>query len=178
MIPANQSTVLSSSSLPRICEQAQQQEEESDYQFRSQSIPICKNLNRTASELQLCVDEQLAEQRDYAFFSRLVNGIGKCQNTGTSPYLQMENQVCLAHIIQTRHEKITPEPCSDQWQPEQQQHDEQWSIGLTDEPGYVINDNDNSNNNYYHNLSMVPSHPIAIGSSAMEDDGAIFDLDL
>lgn len=52
-------------------------------QIRSKSIPISSShFHRTASEIQLYLDEQIAEQRDYVFYSRLVNGIRNNQSTG------------------------------------------------------------------------------------------------
>jgi hypothetical protein len=130
MILSIQSSISFPSSFPRTlppaCEQAQ--EDSTSYQFKSERIPICKNLHRTASELQLCEDEQLAEQRDYAFFSRLVNGISKSQTSGTNQYLQTENQVCLAHIIQTRLEKEQARAGQQEAQRPTQKPEEQWSF--------------------------------------------------
>ncbi len=71
--------------------------------MRSQSIPISKNLP-TAYEVQLCVDEQIAEQRDYVLYSRLVQGISQTQDQSHDKRLQMENQMCLSHIMQTRQD--------------------------------------------------------------------------
>jgi hypothetical protein len=50
------------------------------------------------------MDEQIAEQRDYVFYSRLVQGIGQTQYQSLDKCLQMENQMCLSHIMQTRYE--------------------------------------------------------------------------
>jgi hypothetical protein len=68
---------------------------------KSQSIPI-SGVNRTASELQLCEDEAIAEYRDYIVFSRIVNGISRQQEQRHSMYLRHENDKCLAHIVSTR----------------------------------------------------------------------------
>ena len=74
-------------------------------QMKSQSIPITKNIFRTASEIQLCLDEQIADQRDYAFFSRLVNGISRTRNSSQNRQLQFENHMCLSHVVKTRHDE-------------------------------------------------------------------------
>ena len=191
MVPSNHITIgSSSSSLPRgfqerRCRPQKEEEEEQVPEFKSQSIPICKNLNRTPSELQLCMDEELAEERDYAFFARLVNGIG---NSGcTSRYLQMENQNCLAHIIQTRHERLVPASSSlsaneptfsldEQIMLAQQQqtNDDQWSLGLADMEQPV----DNYNNHYHHHHHHAISTESSLQPTEDDDDGAIFDLDL
>lgn len=71
--------------------------------MKSRSIPISNgHFRRTESEMQLCLDEHIADQRDFAFFSRLVDGIQQSQAHGTNLYLQMQNQSCLKHIHQTR----------------------------------------------------------------------------
>jgi len=47
---------------------------------RSTSIPLpASHVPRTKSELQLCIDEEAAEQRDARMFYRLVNGIRERQ---------------------------------------------------------------------------------------------------
>jgi hypothetical protein len=86
---------------------------------KSQSIPISNSILRTASEIQLCIDEYDAEQRDYLFYARLVNGISQSQGSCQNKYIRMENQMCLTHIMQTRHDHPTQ---SDQ---------EDWSLGLS-----------------------------------------------
>jgi hypothetical protein len=166
MIPSIQSGISFPSSFSRTipapaCEQAQ--EDSTSDQFKSQSIPICKNLHRTLSEVQLCADEQLAEQRDYAFFSRIVNGISKSQTSGTNQYLQMENQVCLAHIIQTRLEQEQARAGQQEEQRPTQKPEDQWFFGLSAE-------------NVDDSYSL--SDAIARASSTVVDDDAIFDLDL
>lgn len=70
---------------------------------RSKRIPIPKNLFRSASELQLCLDEQVANERDYIFYERLVEGIRHTQRNSRDIGLCFDNQRCLAHIMETRH---------------------------------------------------------------------------
>ena len=53
--------------------------------------------------MQLCMDEAIAEQRDYLFYSRLVKGISTTQSLSKDQSLRMENQMCLSHIFETRH---------------------------------------------------------------------------
>ena len=50
--------------------------------MRSASIPLpSSHIDRTQSELQLCVDEAAAEQREISMFYRVVNGIRERQQT-------------------------------------------------------------------------------------------------
>ena len=89
----------------------------------SSSVPIPECMfRRTPSELQLTVDEQVADQRDFAFFARLVSGISErrassttstttsgvgssteAHNTSNSDRYIEETDRCLTHIIHTRH---------------------------------------------------------------------------
>jgi len=76
----------------------------------SSSVPIPERMfRRTPSELQLTVDEQVADQRDFAFFARLVSGISERRASSTSTTsithatCAIETDRCLTHIIQTRH---------------------------------------------------------------------------
>eukprot|EP00429_Kryptoperidinium_foliaceum_P034478 CAMPEP_0176166318 /NCGR_PEP_ID=MMETSP0120_2-20121206/85060_1 /TAXON_ID=160619 /ORGANISM="Kryptoperidinium foliaceum, Strain CCMP 1326" /LENGTH=190 /DNA_ID=CAMNT_0017503853 /DNA_START=385 /DNA_END=957 /DNA_ORIENTATION=+ len=76
--------------------------------MKSQSIPISSShFHRTASEIQLCLDEQIAEQRDSLFYSRVIHGIQESQMYGKNRNLQMQNQMCLVHVMQTRADKAT-----------------------------------------------------------------------
>jgi hypothetical protein len=81
----------------------------------SQSIPISQGLCKTASEVQLCQDEQVAEQRDYAFYSRVVSGICQSQGASESWHYRKENQMCLSHIIETRNNGNTSEEDEEGW---------------------------------------------------------------
>eukprot|EP00751_Fragilariopsis_kerguelensis_P044450 CAMPEP_0170992438 /NCGR_PEP_ID=MMETSP0736-20130129/9747_1 /TAXON_ID=186038 /ORGANISM="Fragilariopsis kerguelensis, Strain L26-C5" /LENGTH=180 /DNA_ID=CAMNT_0011417903 /DNA_START=189 /DNA_END=728 /DNA_ORIENTATION=+ len=73
----------------------------------SSSVPIPEcMLFRTPSELQLTVDEQVADQRDFAFFARLVSGISErraSSSTTSTTHAVTETDRCLTHIIHTRH---------------------------------------------------------------------------
>ena len=69
----------------------------------SQSYPLSR---RTPSEEQLCLDEALADTRDYRFCCRVVNGISKAierNESSSSPHWRDVNQACLDHIINTRN---------------------------------------------------------------------------
>jgi hypothetical protein len=73
--------------------------------LKSQSIPI-SGAHRTASEVQLCEDEALADYRDFVVYSRIVNGISRQQERPSrNLYLRQENARCLTHIVSTRHDK-------------------------------------------------------------------------
>jgi hypothetical protein len=73
--------------------------------LKSQSIPIT-GVHRTASEVQLCEDEALADYRDFVVYSRIVNGISRQQQRPSrNLYLRQENARCLTHIVSTRHDK-------------------------------------------------------------------------
>ena len=69
----------------------------------SQSYPLSR---RTPSEEQLCLDEALADTRDYRFCCRVVNGISRTierNESSSSPHWRDVNQACLDHIINTRN---------------------------------------------------------------------------
>ena len=86
-------------------------------QLKSQSIPI-SGAHRTASEVQLCEDEALADYRDYVVFSRIVNHHRERQQQHTKdqqqvqrhPYWKQENDKCLAHVLKTRNSHIGQPP--------------------------------------------------------------------
>jgi hypothetical protein len=71
---------------------------------KSASIPIQNHMKRTESELQLYMDEEMADIRDFLFFARLVNGIARHQRGASeeSSWLQQETDECLANIVGTR----------------------------------------------------------------------------
>jgi hypothetical protein len=88
--------------------------------MKSHSIPISNSLVKTASEIQLCIDEQIAEHRDFMFYSRLKKGISQTQQEEShNKYLRRENQVFLTHITQTRVDS------------QRQLEEEGWSLGLS-----------------------------------------------
>lgn len=75
----------------------------------SSSVPIPDALYRSPSELQLSVDEQVAEERDFVFYARLMSGIrernraANQQNRDFHHHYSEETERCLTHIMQTRH---------------------------------------------------------------------------
>lgn len=102
-----------------------QEEEEGSHQQRAGvkrrsstiSVPIPNAMFRSPSELQLTVDEQVADERDYNFFSRLVSGISERSFHATPAtaapttascchHYNTETDRCLTHIIQTRQQMI------------------------------------------------------------------------
>ena len=85
-------------------------------QLKSQSIPM-SGAHRTASEIQLCEDEALADYRDYVVFSRIVKHHRERQQRYSKdvqlqqphshhPYWQQESDKCLAHVLKTRNGPI------------------------------------------------------------------------
>jgi hypothetical protein len=69
---------------------------------RSSSIPLpSTHVSRTQSELQLCLDEEIAEQRDTLMFYRLVNGIRERQSSPTQD-LDETSERSIAGIYHTR----------------------------------------------------------------------------
>jgi len=94
--------------------------------FKSQSIPINNKggggggggVHRTASELQLCQDEALADYRDFVVFQRIVTHMQQRQQQERrqqkqklkQQYLQQENEKCLQHILSTRQQQYQQPP--------------------------------------------------------------------
>lgn len=118
---------------------------------KSQNIPISKPVLRTASEAQLCLDEQIADQRDYVFYSRLVKGISRTQTKSHDMCLRMENHRCLAHITQTRLEG--------------QQLNDDWAFNL--------HYSENVDKDFF---TAITADALALASSPVEE--GIFELDL
>jgi len=108
----------------------------------SRSVPIPECMFRTPSELQLTVDEQVADQRDFAFFARLVSGISE-RRASSSTTSATETDRCLTHIIQTRHHHQSHDD-----QQEEQAHDgilieDDYQVGTGGEGAYYLGeDND------------------------------------
>lgn len=77
----------------------------------SSSVPIPDAMFRSPSELQLSVDEQVAEERDFVFYARLVSGIrertraANHQPCDCHHHYNEETERCLTHIMQTRHQQ-------------------------------------------------------------------------
>lgn len=87
--------------------------------MKSSSIPISDRLAKTASEIQLCQDEEKAERLDYEFYSRVVSGISQSQCISKSFQCKKENQLCLLHIMQTRANGTQ----------RKEEVDDEWAIG-------------------------------------------------
>jgi len=113
----------------------------------SRSVPIPECMFRTPSELQLTVDEQVADQRDFAFFARLVSGISErrgSSTTNTTNAAVTETDRCLTHIIHTRHQNQSHDD-----QEEEAQHcdriliEDDYQVGTGREGAYYLGeDND------------------------------------
>jgi hypothetical protein len=72
---------------------------------RSKSIPITRRLKRTVSEIQLDEEEALADFRDYAMFTRIVEGISKAQQQTRDCRWRHANDVSLQHVFKARNEE-------------------------------------------------------------------------
>mmetsp|Transcript_26341 Transcript_26341/g.57717 ORF Transcript_26341/g.57717 Transcript_26341/m.57717 type:complete len:216 (+) Transcript_26341:167-814(+) len=79
----------------------------------SSSVPIPDALFRSPSEVQLSLDEQMADERDFIFYARLISGIRERTNGhdyNDQQYQQHqhyneETERCLTHIMQTRYQE-------------------------------------------------------------------------
>lgn len=77
----------------------------------SSAVPIPHAMFRSPSELQLSVDEQVADERDFVFYARLMSGIRERTRVANhqscdQPFqYNEETERCLTHIMQTRHEQ-------------------------------------------------------------------------
>eukprot|EP00980_Cylindrotheca_fusiformis_P005859 scaffold1231_cov107-Cylindrotheca_fusiformis.AAC.7 len=132
--------------------------------FRSRSIPISTGgLSRTASEVQLLQDEQAAEQRDHAFYSRVVSGICQSQKTSQSWQCQRDNQMCLLRVMQTRNDGTTPLEDAD--------NEDDWIIGNS--PSGMIDDEDDRNL-----TRAITSQALAISEKYPGEEDCIFEMDL
>jgi hypothetical protein len=123
--------------------------------IKSQSIPISEGLYKTASEVQLCLDEEVAEKRDYAFYSRVVTGISQSQGGNKSWQCQQDNHMCLLHVMQTRNNS----------QAKLYKDENGWALGQTLENKYdekILRD--------------IASEAVALTTGDVDE--GIFDLDL
>ena len=134
--------------------------DESPITTKSASIPISKNIPKTPSEIQLCMDEAIADQRDYVFYSRLVKGISMTQSLSQNQYIRLENQVCLSHIINTRNDYPRCQTAAD----------DDWSPGQSNLRSQDYNDF----------LQNVAANALALAQSddSEEEEGGIFDLEM
>ncbi len=71
---------------------------------KSKGIPIQRYIQRTASELQLCEDEAVADYRDYCMYSRIVGGITRKQMKLLDLRHRYQNDQTIENIMRTRHE--------------------------------------------------------------------------
>ena len=85
---------------------------------KSASIPISNSIRRTSSEHQLSQDEAVADYKDFLFYSRVVDRISRQQGQWKDGYLRYENQMCLAHIVRTRHADAQKKSFDDDWSQE------------------------------------------------------------
>jgi hypothetical protein len=149
---------------------------------RSSSIPLpSTHVARTQSELQLYLDEEVAEQRDLNMFYRLVNGIRERQSSPTR-YLDATSERSIAGIYHTRlasHVEGCEQTCSldpdatPKWSSlhstrqvsEGSPHDE-WSIS-----GFDSSQHDQPNANAINNIALHCEEDD-------EDDEGVFSLDL
>ena len=158
--------------------------------MKSQSIPIGKVIPRTPSEVQLCMDEAIAEERDYMFFCRLVQGISQTQESSRNMYLRYENEACLAHVYRTRHDQqqkplydnedftasYVPKTLLPQTIPPTGQFDaDEWAPGLS---GLEVPPHHHSTPSMSY-VDSITTKALAIAESDDDDDDdAIFELEL
>jgi hypothetical protein len=150
---------------------------------RSSSIPLpSTHVARTQSELQLYLDEEVAEQRDLNMFYRLVNGIRERQSSPTR-YLDATSERSIAGIYHTRLASHVEGGCEQnssldrdatpKWSSlhstrqvsEGSTHDE-WSISGFDSPRH-----EQPNANAINNIALHCEEDD-------EDDEGVFSLDL
>ena len=93
----------------------------------SHSVPIPNNAFhcKKAYEEKLTADEQMADERDFIFYARLVSGISERRaSSGTdrrcNNRYNEETDRCLTHIIQTRHYNTEEQQGQDQHHEQQQ----------------------------------------------------------
>jgi hypothetical protein len=89
---------------------------------------VLNQLLKTHSELQLCMDEALAEQKDYMFFSRVLKGISDSQDCIHSYNFRVQNQSLVSHIIHTRRQDVERRP---QYEDLDDDDDDDWTLGLS-----------------------------------------------
>ena len=134
---------------------------------QSQSIPIANHLLKTHSELQLCTDEALAEQKDDMFFSRVLKGINDSQGYIHSPNFRLQNQSLVSHIMYTRIQGVERRPQYEEYLDEDLDEDD-WTPGLSSIETY---------SSHAAFLHEVTGSALAF-AELDEDDEGIFDLEL
>ena len=136
-------------------------------QIKSPSIPIVGSIDRTSSEIQLCLDEEVAERRDYAFYSRVLDGISRSQPSNSSNWiLKRENQNCLQHIMQTRRadSRSNGDEAAAEQEEAESMIDNDWAVGHNLDG----NEMTTSNEKISETIDMVQ----------LDDEDGIFDLDM
>jgi hypothetical protein len=105
---SNNSSPMPSGALPRTSSKRKMSSMRSS---RSSNIPLpSSHVARTQSEVQLCLDEEAAEQRDANMFYRLVNGIRKRQSSPTRDVDVISSERSIAGIYHSRlasHVEVT-----------------------------------------------------------------------
>lgn len=147
----------------------------------SSSVPIPDALYRSPSELQLSVDEQMADERDFVFYARLVSGIqernraANHQGINQALHYNQETERCLTHIMQTRHQQ------------DQQLEDD--GVPILQDEGW--RDNGSAGGYYLEDLDVLTSSSSSYSSSStyqhdfehnddmyQEENECIFELEL
>jgi hypothetical protein len=177
---SNTSSPLSPGAMPITSKRKSSSREQSS---RSSSIPLpSTHVSRTQSELQLCLDEEVAEQRDTLMFYRLVNGIRERQSSPTQDCDETSER-SIAGIYHTRlasHVEVCEQNSSldpddtPKWSPlrsgirqvsDGSSHDE-WSIG-----GFDSCQHEQPNANAMTHIALHCEEDD-------EDDEGVFSLDL
>ena len=158
------------------------------------SVSIPNAMFRSPSELQLSVDEEVAEARDYNFFARLVSGIAErstsfqhpstaAETTSTAAAYSADTESCLTHILQTRQEQQHTGIHDDaggcsileaQQHHEQEQNEQDW---FTASCASSTTSSSSSHAMYYqHDFDEHTERPYEAEEGAEND--CIFDLEL
>lgn len=138
----------------------------------SDSVPIPDALLRSPSELQLSMDERVADERDFVFYARLVSGIQK----RNSWYINAETERCLTHIMQTRHNAAQTTQTS------QANHSSQMDYYLDNLECVTDSSEDSSVSSYQHDFeTTMDCHELQDDDHDDDDSGdneCIFELEL
>lgn len=159
-----------------------------DARSRSSSIPLpSSHVARTQSELQLSLDQEVAEQRDIDMFYRLVNGIRDRQVDQMSHSEQSIASIMLTrhrnlgHHTPSLHDVVSPENAtayhwlqasSSQAQVETLEEDaDEWSISGFDAPVFIASQATT-------HVARPTQGPLVCDHGALEEDDEIFDMEL
>jgi hypothetical protein len=106
------------------------------------------------------MDEAIADQKDYMFFSRVLKGISDSQGCSHSHNFILQNQSLVSHLIHTRQDVDVTR------RPQHKELSEDWT------PGLSSNEPFSSRAAFLHNVT-------ASALAELEDDEeGIFDLEL